>query len=69
MGFADAVAGQVPGVTAAMNDAFMQGLSTASLVVGALCLVGAVGALIALPGDRYEPLATPALRESDLVGS
>ena len=69
VGFADAVAGQVPGVTAAMNDAFMQGLSTASLVVGALCLVGAVGALIALPGDRYEPLATPALRDSDLVGS
>lgn len=69
VGFADTIAAQVPGVTSAMDDAFMQGLSTASLVVGALCLVASVAALIALPGDRYEPLAELELPDGDLAAA
>ena len=42
VGAADAIGGQVAGVTAAMEDAFMAGLGTASLVIGLLCLAGAV---------------------------
>jgi hypothetical protein len=50
-------------VTEAMNDAFLEGLSTACLVVGALCLVGSAAAWLALPGDRYDPLAEGRLAE------
>ncbi|WP_457205073.1 MFS transporter [Nocardioides sp. P5_C9_2] len=56
VGVADALALEVPTVAAALDDAFLTGLSTACVVVGALCLVGAVMALLALPGERYDPL-------------
>jgi EmrB/QacA subfamily drug resistance transporter len=57
VGFADALAARVPGVEAAVDEAFVTGLSVGCLVVGVLCLLGAVGALAALPGDRYDPLS------------
>ena len=38
VGFTDAVAARVPGVTEAMEVAFMDGLSRGCLVVGLLCL-------------------------------
>jgi EmrB/QacA subfamily drug resistance transporter len=39
-----------PQLTAAMQDAFMSGLHTASVVVGVLCLLGAMAAVLSLPG-------------------
>lgn len=61
VGVADAIGSQVAGVTAAMEDAFMSGLGAASLVVGLLCLAGALFSAIALPGNRF---VAPADRES-----
>jgi EmrB/QacA subfamily drug resistance transporter len=54
VGVADAIGAQVPGVTAAVEDAFMSGLGTASLVIGLLCLAGALFSAVALPGNRWE---------------
>lgn len=42
-------------VAQAVRDAFMAGLHSSSLLVGVVCLLGAVGALVALPG-RVEHL-------------
>ena len=69
VGVADALGAQVAGVTAAMEDAFMAGLGTASVVVGLLCLVGAAFSAIALPGNRFVPPAerTRATGESVLA--
>jgi len=57
VGFTDALAAQVPGVTNAMEVAFMDGLSRGSLVIGLMCLAGSVFAWAVLPGNRYDPLA------------
>ncbi len=57
VGFTDALAARTPGVTEAMDAAFMDGLSLACLLIGGLCLVGAVAAGFALPANRYDPLA------------
>lgn len=57
VGVADAMGAQVAGVTAAMEDAFMAGLGSASLMIGLLCLAGAVFAAIALPGNGFVPPA------------
>ena len=57
VGVADALGRQVPGVTDATDTAFLAGLSVACVVIGLLCLAGAVATLIALPGNRYDPLA------------
>jgi EmrB/QacA subfamily drug resistance transporter len=57
VGAAQAIAGSQPGLVTAMHDAFMAGLQTSSLVVGLLCLVGAVVALAALPGRISNPYA------------
>ncbi|MCY4727204.1 MFS transporter [Nocardioides sp. STR2] len=57
VGFTDALAAQVPGVTRAMETAFVDGLSRGSLVVGLLCLAGSAAAWVALPANRYDPLA------------
>ena len=66
VGVADAIGAQVAGVTAAMEDAFMTGLGTASLVIGLLCLAGAVFSLVALPGNRFvPPAAKDAARSRD----
>ncbi|WP_432476124.1 MFS transporter [Nocardioides sp. GXQ0305] len=55
VGVADAIGAQVPGVTAAMEEAFMAGLGTACVVIGLLCLVGAAFSLVALPGNGFVP--------------
>lgn len=56
LGFTDAVAARVPGVTEAMEVAFMDGLSRGCLVVGLLCLAGSAVAWAVLPATRYDPL-------------
>jgi len=61
VGFADALAARVPGVAAAMDDAFLGGLSWACVLVGALCLLGSAAAWLALPGERYDPLAAEGM--------
>lgn len=55
VGVADGIGASVPDVRAAMESAFMDGLSAGCLVIGSLCLIGAVGALLALPGRRWTP--------------
>jgi EmrB/QacA subfamily drug resistance transporter len=50
VGAALAIGGGNPRLVAALQDAFMSGLSTSAMVIGLLCLVGAVGALVWLPG-------------------
>ena len=50
VGVALALVGGDPARLAAMQDAFMAGLSTACLTIGTVCLVGAAGALALLPG-------------------
>lgn len=56
VGFADVAASQVPGLSAVVDASFLDGLELACVVVGVLCLVGAAAGLLALPGDRYDPL-------------
>lgn len=59
VGVADALGSRIPQVTSAMQSAFLDGLSAGCLVIGGLCLVGAVAALLALPGRGYvHPEAT-----------
>lgn len=53
VGAAQAMARGTAGLTSAMNDAFLAGLHTSCVLIGSLCLVGAVGALVALPGRRF----------------
>ena len=57
VGAADALAAQTPGLTGSFHDAFIEGLSAGCTLIGALCLAAALVALLALPGDRYDPLA------------
>ena len=57
VGYTDALATQVPGVTRAMEVAFVDGLSRGSLAIGVLCLLGSVVAWVALPANRYDPRA------------
>ncbi|WP_148616072.1 MFS transporter [Nocardioides rubriscoriae] len=64
VGYADALAARVPGVTDAVDAAFLDGLSAGCIVIGVLCLVAAAGALLALPGTRYDPLAEAELVET-----
>jgi EmrB/QacA subfamily drug resistance transporter len=54
VGAALAISHGSPRLVVAMQDAFMSGLSTSCMVIGTLCLVGAVGALVFLPG-RVRP--------------
>ncbi|MFB9315317.1 MFS transporter [Nocardioides plantarum] len=60
VGFGDALAARVPGVESAVNAAFLDGLSAATVVIGLLCLVAAALAVVALPGRGWEvPEVTP----------
>ncbi|KRF07709.1 hypothetical protein ASG88_02510 [Nocardioides sp. Soil777] len=61
VGFTDALAARSPEVAAAMDGAFMDGLSAACLLIGVLCLLGAAASWIALPGERYDPVAEGVL--------
>jgi EmrB/QacA subfamily drug resistance transporter len=51
-------------LTAAMQDAFLAGLHTSCLVIGVLCLAGAVAALVALPGRLPH---TDVAEDADIV--
>jgi hypothetical protein len=62
VGAALVISGGSPRLVLAMQDAFMSGLSVSCMVIGTLCLVGALGALVFLPG-RVRP--TP--EESELL--
>jgi EmrB/QacA subfamily drug resistance transporter len=62
VGVAHALASSSPALTGAVNDAFLAGLQTSCVVIGVLCLVGAVASLFALPG-RVRPLDDAALVE------
>ncbi len=42
----------------ALQDAFMAGFSTSCIVVGVICLVGAVAALVWLPGREVVEVAS-----------
>ncbi|MGC4112130.1 MAG: MFS transporter [Nocardioides sp.] len=50
VGVAQSVAGANPQLVSAFHDSFLAGLSTACVVVGLLCLAGAVAAAFLLPG-------------------
>lgn len=63
VGYAKVVAAQVPGLKSAVDTAFLDGLALGCISVGVLCLVGAVAAWLALPGDRYDPLEASHLQE------
>ncbi len=65
VGFAYGVAQQAPPFRAALDAAFLDGLAFGCVVVGVLCLLGAAAALVALPGDRYDPSVDPTLVEEE----
>ena len=69
VGFTDALGAQVPGVTEAMQIAFIDGLSRGSLVIGLLCLVGSAIAWTFLPATRYDPLAEGEPVPSDALSA
>jgi EmrB/QacA subfamily drug resistance transporter len=61
VGAATSMAARQPELLQAFEDAFMSGLHTASLVVGLLCVAGAVIGAIALPGrGAHAPDDVPA---------
>jgi len=55
VGAATSIAVGQPALAQALQDAFMSGLHTSSLMVGLLCLVGAVVGAFTLPGRVAEP--------------
>ena len=59
VGVAAAIAERQPALATSLNDAFMAGLHAGSTTIGALCLVGALGAAIALPGRTAAPAPQP----------
>jgi hypothetical protein len=60
VGVAQAVAARDPRLLAAFHDSFLAGMSTACIVVGLLCLAGAVAAAFLLPGRIPVPVEIEA---------
>ncbi len=61
VGVALGVAGGDSRLHLALQAAFMDGFSTSCVVVGVVCLVGAIGALVWLPGrEVQQPVTEPA---------
>jgi hypothetical protein len=61
VGAATAVAAGQPHLAQALQDAFMAGLHTSSLVVGLLCLAAAAIGAVTLPGrGAHKPVEEPA---------
>jgi EmrB/QacA subfamily drug resistance transporter len=60
VGYAHAVAERAPALRHLVDTAFLDGFNLACVTVGVICLVGAVAAWFALPGDRYDPLEDEA---------
>ena len=54
VGVALHVAAGNPRLGSALQDAFMAGFSTACVVVGVICLLGALGAVVFLPGREVQ---------------
>lgn len=65
---ADALATADPRLLDGVNDAFLLGLHTGCLTIGALCLLGAAFAAVALPGRGFVPPAHQAFGEDGPVG-
>ena len=57
VGVAGVLATRNPALVDAFHAAFLDGFSTACIVVGSLCLVGAVAAAVLLPGRLPAPVA------------
>ena len=57
-----------PRLLSALQDAFMDGFSSACVVVGLVCLAGAAAAVVWLPGREVAPLAPSEIEEPVLVG-
>ena len=55
VGVAQAAAARDPRLVAAFHDSFMSAMSTACIVVGLLCLAGALAAAALLPGRLPAP--------------
>jgi EmrB/QacA subfamily drug resistance transporter len=55
VGVAQVVAGRDPRLVSAFHDSFMSAMSTACIVVGVLCMAGAVAAAFLLPGRLPAP--------------
>ena len=64
VGVAQVVAGHDPRLLAAFHDSFMSAMSTACVVVGLLCLAGAVASAFLLPGRLPAP-AESAVEEQE----
>ncbi len=62
VGVGDALGDQAGFIASAVDEAFLVGLSAGCIVIGVLCLVGALAAAVALPGTR-----TPAVEPIDEV--
>ena len=56
VGVAQAAAASDPRLVAAFHDSFMSAMSTACIVVGLLCLAGALAAAALLPGRLPAPV-------------
>ena len=67
VGYADGLAQAVPAVGGAVETAFMSGFNASCLLIGGLCLLGALFSWIALPGDRYDPAEEPAHPQPETV--
>ncbi len=65
VGYAQAVAVQVPGFRHLVDTAFLDGFSLACTSVGIICLLGGLMSWFALPGDRYDPNEETATRPED----
>ncbi len=55
VGAAGALAARTPALVTSMQEAFLAGLHTSSLMIGVLCLVGAAVAAVVLPGRLPRP--------------
>jgi EmrB/QacA subfamily drug resistance transporter len=65
VGVAGAAAARDPRLVTAVQDAFLSGLHTAALMIGVLCLVGAMAAAFALPGRLPRPAADAPTAEPE----
>ena len=68
VGSALAVAQGDPRLLSALQDAFMDGFSSACVVVGLVCLAGAAAAVVWLPGREVAPVVASEAEEPVLVG-
>jgi hypothetical protein len=55
VGVAQAVTTQDPRLVSAFHDSFLAAMSTACVVVGLLCLAGAIASAVLLPGRLPAP--------------